>query len=1005
MLTTHVLKSVSHAGTYFTSDGNYYTKGQDNLAHSLWWGKGAKAMGLTGPIDVAQFKALLAGELPHGEKLGTKRAGQWVHRPGFDLTFSAPKSVSIAALVLGDERVIEAHKRAVDITLRRIESQCAQSYKKKHGVLGFEETQNLTVATFLHHDSRNNDPNLHTHAVVLNVTQRADQRWVSLASSMNRYGASAPTGLINGFMERVRHNKHFYGALYRAQLAYEMTQLGYAIAKEKINGGVSFRVQGISDAMVSLFSTRRPDIVDNVRQRGETFNAGAAAKANLRTRGPKKTVSLKTSQIGWRTRARSIEPEFEKQIQKPKGVNIKLTPESPPNEIKSVIRHATQALSYHTGVFSETQLLSLVSDMMLGQYSTEKIASYIDAMKDAGDLVVAQREHTHYQLISKETLACEMRIRRALDARHRKPALSSARRDAFLLQAFDLNTKEKSVLHTLASSQKKVQLLVADRRSEETLLPSWTAMVQSAGYHSVVLTPNEIARDVQSEQITARIKHEPRSIFEIIKNWRYCYGRDVNTLYGFVRWQESRIKSGRTRYHKMAIFVPRAQDQPTEIIDRLLHVAEKLDARVVLSGDPNASQSGLFPSLIKHADDCAHIDTKGMQADERLCGALSACRLQVSSRDTMAREMAAHYVGLDANTQRQTALWMPSKTLAQQLNQAVHEQRQSQGQLGDAFTQKVLIPSTLTPIKRTLAKHYKSGHWVRFNERYRSMGVRKGDYWCVQHCISEKNNTVLLSNEKGETTVWHPHRMGAKKEGAIEVFDEKIHTFCLHDKVRTLRKSFEQSIRKGDVWDIAHVSDQHIHLESAGRTVRLSRQKPLHIDYGYATTLNEAQPKREHALVYQRATGKGTTQSALHRALQSVSGDCWIYTEDDAQYKDTLRKQTGLASSVIDRLLDPQLKMPLSECEKRLKSALAHSASWRKNEQSARAKEAIGFAMKHLSEREAVFSKTHLLQCAFDHVSGDVSPQAMQDSLEAIKEKGALIGDKKVTTPQVSCDN
>lgn len=1000
MLTTHVLQSVSHAGRYFTRDGNYYTKGQDNLSHSAWWGKGAKAMGLEGPVDEQQFKALLAGELPGDITLGTMRQGKWMHRPGFDLTFSAPKAVSIAALVFGDERVIEAHKRAVDLTLKKIESQCAQAYKKKHGVLGFEDTHNLTVATFLHHDSRNNDPNLHTHAVVLNATQRADKRWVSLASSMNRYGEGAKTDEMNGFMERVRHNKHFYGALYRAQLAYEVGQLGYAVIKEKINGGTSFRLKGISDALVKEFSTRRPEIVDNVLKRGEALNAKTAAKANLRTRRPKKTISLEKSQKDWKSRARLVGPKCLKKAQQLMEGTIDCAHAPPPAAITSIIRQTAYALAYHTGVLSETQLLSAACDQLLGQHSTETIADYIDAMKDAGDLVVAHREGTHYQLMPKAMLDCEMRIRQAVAARHRKPVLSSKRCDAFLLQATELNAKEKAVLQTLAASKKRVQLLVSDRRFESTLLPSWSAMVQSAGYHSVVLTPHDIARDAETEDIASRIRHEPTRLLDIIKNWRYCYDRDVRTVAGFVRWQEARIQSGRARYHKMAIFVQRAQDQPPEIIDRLLQVAEKLGARVVLSGDPHAAQKGLFPALIKQSDECVHIDDKLMRADERLCGALSACRVQVASRDTLVDDMAAHYVGLDADTQRQTALWMPSKQLVQQLNQAVHAQRKLHGQLGDTFTQTVLIPSALPPIKRTLAKHYKCHHWIRFNQSYRSMGVKKGDYWRVKDVISEKNNAVLLSNEKGGTAVWYPHRVGAKKEGAIEVFEGKVREFCVGDTVRTVRKSFEQGMRKGDVWGITRICDDSIHLAHAGRTVRLSRQGPLHIDYGYATLAHEAQPQRAHALVYQRATGQGTTQSALRRTLQSVSGDCWIYTEDAAVYKDTLKKQTGLSKSAIDRLLDPQHKIPLAACEKKLKSAIAHSTAWRQYAQAAQPKEALDFAIKHWSEHEAAFSQESILSSAMAAASYHVSPKALEAVLEQLKSEGVLIGQKNVSTPQ-----
>ena len=995
MLTTQVLKSVSHASTYFVSDGNYYVQGEAALAHSAWWGDGAKKMGLTGPISAQQFEKMLAGELPNGDKLGTQRAGQWVHRPGFDLTFSAPKAVSIAALVFGDKQVVEAHKRAVDITLRRIESSCAQCYKKTNGVLGFEETNNLTVATFLHQDSRNNDPNLHTHAVVLNATQRSDEKWVSLSSSLNRYGSDATVDQPNGFIERVRHNKHFYGALYRAQLAFEITQLGYNITKEKWG----FSIQGISNSLVSIFSTRRKDIVENIIARGEKLDAKTAAQANLRTRRSKITGSLQDLRLNWLEKANAIEPHCEHNFENAKAnANAEMTfSKKEKIDIQKIIVQATKALSFHRGSFSETQLLAAASELSFGKQSIEKIKSFIDSLKDSGELVVSSQEHTHAQLVPRKTLECELRIRRAIDDRCRKPLMTLSQRDAFLLQADELSANEKSALRNLTATPKKIQLLATDRQSEAALLPTWTAMVQSVGFHSVVLSPNEIERDVQSDNIDANIKHEPKNFWEIIKRWRYCHSRDVNTVYGFLRWQEKRLRLGHARPHKMAIFVQRAEEQRPELMDRLIRVADKLGAHLVLSGDPSASNGSLFPALVKQSDTCVHITSKADKSVEPLMHALRVCRLKTTKSNTILSEMAAHYASFDAKTQRQTALWAPSKTVAHALNEAVHLARQAENQLGPAFEQTVLIPSNLPPVKRLLAKHYKSGHWVRFNENYRSMRVKKGEYWRVSHCLSEKNNTVLLSNEKGKTTVWQPNRVGTQ-EGAIEVFEATTKTFCVNEKVRSLRKSIEHEIRKGDVWEIAQVADTHLFLERDGRTVRLSRQKPIHLDFGYATTFHVAPPRTTHALVYQRSKSKHATQASLHRAVEAVKGDCWVYTESASQYKETLSHQTGLTPRAIDRLLDPTLKIPLAACEKRLEAALAESASWRKNEQGVRAKEAINFAIKHLSEHESAFSPENILLAAMEQVSANVSPNELESVLDKLRSTGHLVGKKKLAT-------
>ena len=104
MLSTKAVKNIEQAAHYFLGTDNYYTEG-NSLAqeYSQWWGKGAQALDLSGPVDPQLFTALLQGHLPGGQ-LGKKVDGEIIHRPGFDLTFSVPKSVSILALLGEDQR-------------------------------------------------------------------------------------------------------------------------------------------------------------------------------------------------------------------------------------------------------------------------------------------------------------------------------------------------------------------------------------------------------------------------------------------------------------------------------------------------------------------------------------------------------------------------------------------------------------------------------------------------------------------------------------------------------------------------------------------------------------------------------------------------------------------------------------------------------------------------------------------------------------------------------------
>ena len=154
------LSSAGQAASYYEAD-DYYSEGGE--APSAWFGEGAAALGLEGEVDRAAFAAGLRGELPNGERLGTVRNGEREHRPGWDVTFSAPKSVSIMAEVAGDRRLVGKHDAAVRTALQYIERHGAATRLRVGGQVRQVDTGKLAVATFRHNTSRAQDPQLHTH--------------------------------------------------------------------------------------------------------------------------------------------------------------------------------------------------------------------------------------------------------------------------------------------------------------------------------------------------------------------------------------------------------------------------------------------------------------------------------------------------------------------------------------------------------------------------------------------------------------------------------------------------------------------------------------------------------------------------------------------------------------------------------------------------------------------------------------------------------------------------
>jgi conjugative relaxase-like TrwC/TraI family protein len=173
MLSMTNVSGAGAASSYYSAD-NYYTADESRAA-SAWSGEGAKRLGLSGPVEVDDFRALLEGKVA-GQELGrpVKNAEgelEWAHRPGFDVTLSAPKSVSILAEVFGDSEVRDAHEKAVDAVASYIESELINVRIRSGGEVEREKTGNAIFARFHHNTSRDLDPQTHTHLVLINASQ------------------------------------------------------------------------------------------------------------------------------------------------------------------------------------------------------------------------------------------------------------------------------------------------------------------------------------------------------------------------------------------------------------------------------------------------------------------------------------------------------------------------------------------------------------------------------------------------------------------------------------------------------------------------------------------------------------------------------------------------------------------------------------------------------------------------------------------------------------------
>ncbi len=264
-----------------------YYSGEGEVA-GYWLGEGAEDLDLQGIVEADQLTAMLTGRNPvDGEPLLAMRGvpGRGPV-PGFDLTFSAPKSVSLLWALGGPQAAVdvnEAHRRSVEAALAYVQREACWT-RRGAGGKEFVHGQGFLAAAFEHRSSRAGDPQLHTHVLIANATKGPDGRWTRL------------------YHPAIYDHAKTAGYIYEAHLRHELTQrLG--LEWQPVRNGIA-EVEGFSDDHLREFSTRRQQILEAA---GPDASARARQVANLATREAKeKDLTRETLRQRWRDKAQEI---------------------------------------------------------------------------------------------------------------------------------------------------------------------------------------------------------------------------------------------------------------------------------------------------------------------------------------------------------------------------------------------------------------------------------------------------------------------------------------------------------------------------------------------------------------------------------------------------------------------------------------------------------------------------------------------------------------------------
>ncbi|GGB55901.1 MobF family relaxase [Blastomonas aquatica] len=892
------LTSSAQASSYYEAD-DYYA--EDGLSPSAWHGKGAEQLGLSGDVDRDAFRELLDGQIG-GQQLGTVREGQLEHRPGWDVTLSAPKSVSILAEVAGDRRLIEAHDAAVTTALAHIETHMAATRTRHGGVVAREATGNLVVASFQHGTSRAQDPQLHTHNVIMNATQAADGSWRSLEPRA-----------IYQLQKQI-------GAIYRQELALNVRELGYEIEAARDS---MFEIRGVSADVIAAFSTRSAQIEAALGERGTSREQASAAEKQvtaLDTRQAKRTTDQASLVADWRETADGAGFDAAARLSLVREAQSNSAAGAGAFEQASVaaraVAHAADKLGERQSVFQVAALFEEAGRVGLGKVGYAQIGAAIDAALRRGDLAdrtfIDRRGAEFGGFTTRQNIDAETRLLRVEAAGRGAVApiaspLAAAKAVAIASReaeraGFAWNADQRTATRRLLTSRNRITAVqgYAGTAKTTTVLATFAREAQHRGESVVALAPTASAAMVLGEALGTRADTVARHLLL----------RDRPAGVQPVVWivDEASLLSARDTA-------------------RLFEMAEKHQARVVMVGDVKqlgsveagaafaqlqtaGMETATLGEIVRQTNQAtraavmASIEGDARKALAALDGGGGAI---VENADRTARfaAIAARYAGLDGVSRVRTLIIEPSREGRDALTADIRSALARAGALtGPAVTVESLVNKGLTRAEARDPLSYDTGDVVRFSRDYADKGVARGEAFRVERVDATKA-AIALRSEDGRDIEWRLRQWGA---GKSQVFEAQRIELRVGDSIRFTRNDRDAGQVNG-----ARAQVTAINVETRVATVRgargqirslqLDTARDQHIAYGYVDTAFAAQGRTaDHVIVHadSRATNL-VDQKSFYVGISRAKHSATVFTNDRAKLVSAISERAGTVQTAISQ--------------------------------------------------------------------------------------------------------
>jgi len=874
MLTISKPLSAGQAQTYhqkeFTAEEQNYWS-QRGVIAGEWQGRLAGEFGLSGAVSSEDFANLSQGKHPQtGEQLVRQRSsyeyqdaeGKTIktmeHRAGWDATFSAPKSVSLTALVGGDERVREAHRESVRVALDQLERYTQARIGGNHPP---ETTGKFVAAKFEHDTARPVDgyvaPQLHTHVVVFNVTERDN----------GQPRAIQPHSLFA--------SQQFATAVYQSELTYRVRQLGYEITTGRSGAP---EIKGYTQEYLDASSPRSQQIREYLERTGRSGKEAAEIAAHS-TRDRKEIHSPAEVMAAHRKLAADFGHQADAVVRAAR--ERAQHQEKPVNSLDRVRESLTFSRDKNFEREAVVDERALIRDGLrrgMGEITYTQVQAHLATRLASGEFQIVERPQSvpGRQFTTAKTIQAEheilRRMREGLD--HLEPVLSRPQAIAIADQYSQLNRAQRTVIDDVLSSRDRIQGIQGFAGSGKTsTLAAIRSTAESQGYQVEGFAP------------TSRAARQLKEA-----------GIDAGTLQAFL----ARTTNPETEDGKHLYLVDESSLASTNQIreflsrlgahDRVLLIGDIRQHQGVEAGRPfeQLQEAGMRTARldeIVRQQDPALKSTVELLATGHVSAALEALQQQgrvkeIPSAEDRARAIAKAYVESPQNT----LIVSPDNASRRELNAAVRQDLKLIGTLApEDHTLRVLVQrQDMTGAERSWANHYEVNDVIRYARGSKAIGIGAGAYASVV-AIDPAANLLTVEKANHELATYDPCRLTG-----VSVYQEIDREFSVGERIQFTApdKSLGVANRDLAVIEAIHPDGRVIAGLSDNRRIEFNAREHPHFDHGYAVTSHSSQGLTAERVLVHADTGVHPDLLNSRFAYVSVSRashDAVVFTNDVAK--------------------------------------------------------------------------------------------------------------------------